>query len=445
MSDKVTIARYKPDTVYNRLYGNPYAPTRLTYQIIEGLYETTVLNAIIQTLIANIIPPYFTLTVESLDRKPMPELEAECAKISQIINRSHLSNLELWHLLHGTAYEYCGNVDEEGDIEQIFLLDPRDIVPKYYDIGSPNYGEIEYWIYNYNGQVVHIPPEDIKLYAYDPKIGSMFGRSIVTSMQTTLVEFLNNRRDLAEVLNRYAIPIVQWAVDVNDVAVNDQDSFIKRIEGELRRQLSAGDDLVLDGRIEARSLSFSSDVGHLIDILDASRRDLGMLGVPESLMGGQISNLSGGKTQAAVFMTKVNQYRAVLNDYLAEEHYIPHLLKKGYKRGVDYHNVYIAFPRATTELPSDKIIELKTSVEMGFITPNEARLELGYRGAAPGVTPELEEIFKVRSIQYSNNENQDETKTDGGAQKTKVDEPKDRSGKDPDKRGDSTAKSTAGE
>ena len=78
---------------------------------------------------------------------------------------------------------------------------------------------------------------------------------------------------------------------------------------------------------------------------------------------------------------------------------------------------------------------------MGWITNNEARMQLGFRGAAPGVTPELEEIFKVRSIQYSNdNGNQ----TDPTSQKTKVDEPKDRSGRDPEG-SDSKKRSDAGE
>ena len=433
MSQNIMIKRHRPST--GRLYGNPYAPIRLTFQIIEGLYDRTVLNSIIQTLVSNIIPPYFTLTVEGLDGQRMPELEKECAKISQIINRTHLAELQQWHLLHGTALDYCGNVDENGEIEEIFLLHPADVQPKFYDPGTPNYGEIEYWIYHYNNQIVHIPPEDIKIYAHDANIGEIYGRSIVAPLQDTLIEFLNNRRDLAEVLNRYAIPIVQWAVDVSDVETHGQDTFMRRISRTLRNQLAAGDDLVLDARIEARTLSFAQDVGHLITILDASRKDLGMLGVPESLMGGQISNLSGGKTQAAVFMVKVNKYRAVLNDYLAEEYYIPFLEKKGYIRGEDYHNVYIAFPRATTELPSDKIIEIKTSVEMGFITPNEARLELGYRGAAPGVTPELEEIFKVRSIQYNAE----------GPQQSESNEPKKRDGSDPDKEKDSKKKSTAGD
>ena len=65
-------------------------------------------------------------------------------------------------------------------------------------------------------------------------------------------------------------------------------------------------------------------------------------------------------------------------------------------------------------------------------------MELGYRGAAPGVTDELKEIFEVRSIQY----NTDQGQTDPNSEKTKVDEPKKRDGSDPDKEKDSTKKSS---
>ena len=436
MSAKLQIYKYKPHGF--RLYGNQYAPMALSYRLLDGLYQRTVLNSIIQTLISNIIPPFFTLTVEGLDGQRMPELEQECRAISQVINRTFLAATEKAYLVYGTSLEYAGNLDDDGNLEEIFLLHPGDVIPKEYDPGHPKQGQIEYWIYKYGDKVLHIPPENIKVYSHDPDIGELYGNSLVNSMQDTLVQFLNNRTDLAEILNRYAIPIVQWAVDVSEVQNTNQDNFIKRIRRTLQDQLAAGDDLVLDARIEPRTLSFADDVGHLIDILDASRKDLGMLGVPESLMGGQISNLSGGKTQAAVFMIKVNKFRAILNDHLAETYYIPHLEKKGYIRGEDYHNVYIAFPRATTELPSDKIIEVKTSIEMGLITLNEARMELGYRGAAPGVTDELKEIFEVRSIQY----NTDQGQTDPNSEKTKVDEPKKRVGSDPDKEKDSTKKSS---
>ena len=88
-----------------------------------------------------------------------------------------------------------------------------------------------------------------------------------------LHQFLNNRLDLAEILNRYAIPIVQWAVDVSEV--NDEqagDNLINKARVTLEEQLAAGDDLVSDARIEPRTLSFANDVGHLISILQESRQ-----------------------------------------------------------------------------------------------------------------------------------------------------------------------------
>ena len=154
-----------------------------------------------------------------------------------------------------------------------------------------------------------------------------------------------------------------------------------------------------------------------------------MLSIPESLLGGQISNLSGGKTQAAVFQQEINDYRANLNDFLAESFYIPFLETQGYTRGKDYHNIYIAFPPTTTELPSESIIWIKSAIELGLITLDEARSVLGFRGCAPGVTNTLKEVYAVRSAQYENANTEQKQKTDPLT-------PKNRDGRDPDnKRG----------
>ena len=428
---EMKIKRYRANGGIN-LYRNQYRAVQLTYRILDGLYDRTILKSIIQTFIANIIPPFYTLTIEDVEGDRLPELEKECKDISRIINRTYIAEAQKAFFLYGTALTYCGNVNLNEDIEEIFLLHPSDVTPEFWELDSPNYGEIKFWRYSYGDKTFEIPPNDIKIYANDPGIGEIFGNSIVNHMQDTLAQFLNNRTDLAEILNRYAIPIVQWAVDVTDVTEQNQDNFIRQVRRTLQEQFAAGDDLITDARIEPRTLSFANDVGHLINILDASRKDLGMLGVPESLMGGQISNLSGGKTQAAVFMTKSGKYRAILNDYLATNFYIEFLEKRGYVQGQDYHNVYIAFPPATTELPSDSIIWVKTAIEMGLISPSEGRLVLGFRGKAPGVTEELEDIFRVRSIQYNAEQNNDNTKIDQKSQKTKVDEPKNRDGRDKD-------------
>lgn len=432
---ELKIKRYKPNGGGVSLYRNQYRAIQLTYRILDGLYDRTILKPIIQTFVANIIPPFYTLTIEDIEGNRLPDLEKECKDISRLIDRTYMAEVQKAYFLHGTALTYCGNVNNNDDIEELFLLHPAEVSPEFWEWESPKYGKIKFWRYAYGNEVFEIPPNDIKIYANDPSIGALFGNSIVNHMQDTLAQFLNNRTDLAEILNRYAIPIVQWAVDVSEVQEANQDNFILQVKRTLQEQFSAGDDLITDARIEPRTLSFANDVGHLINILDASRKDLGMLGVPESLMGGQISNLSGGKTQAAVFMTKISKYRAILNDYLAKNHFIPDLEKKGYIQGEDYHNVYIAFPPATTELPSDSIIWVKTAIEMGLISPSEGRLVLGFRGKAPGITKELEDIFKVRSIQYNTdqgNDKKDDGKIDDSKSKTKVDEPKVRDGRDPD-------------
>lgn len=420
----VKIKKINPGT--SRAFGHSYAPTQLTYTLLDGLYDRTILKKIIQKYIANVIPSFYTLIIEDENGQRLPELEKACKKIGQIINRSYMRELMKAYFLYGTAPTYTGNRDADGLYEELFILHPKDLTPQFILEPGAQYGDLEYWNYNYGGVNFRIPPDHIKIFANDPDIGNLFGNSIVNQMQDTLHQFLNNRLDLAEILNRYAIPIVQWAVDVSDVGSQNEDDVINKARMMLQEEFFAGDDIVCDARIEPRTLSFADDVGHLIEILKESRRDLGMLSIPESLMGGQISNLSGGKTQNAVFMVEIGDLRAILNDFLAEEYYIPHLEQnEGKVRGEDFHNVYIAFPLATTELPSETIIWIAKAIEMGLISLDEGRAELGFRGAAPGVTDDLREIYEAKSNAYNKG-------NEGNNASSKVENPGNKNGKDPD-------------
>ena len=477
MATATKIQKFNPHHGGSNVFGNQYAPQQLTYNILDGLYQNTILKKIITKYVANIVPNYFTLTIEDANEERLYELEKECKDLSSVLNKKLFRQMWKSYLLYGTAILYDGNRDKDTNIpEEIFVIHPRDIDVELYEPG-PHYGEIKYWLYQYGGKTFKIPPEHIKVFANDPDIGSIFGNSIVNHLQDTLHQFLNNRLDLAEILNRYAIPIVQWAVDVTDAPdESSEDNLITKARIMLEDQLDAGDDLVLDSRIEARTLSFSNDVGHLISILQESRRDLGMASIPESLMGGQISNLSGGKTQAAVFMQEIANYRGEQNDFLAEEYYVPFLADRGYIRGKDFHNIYLAIPPATTELPSESIIWVNNSLQKGLITANEGRAMLGFRGAAPGaqrhpdnitwvekalqlglmtqdegrywigldgkapgVTPEVEKIFTPsnpfgnESGEEQNNDKDDKKQDKGVKNNKKVQEPKNRDGREPTK------------
>lgn len=468
MATATKIQKYDPHHGGSNVFGNQYAPMQLTYDILDGLYQNTILKKIIFKYISNIVPNYFTLTIEDENEERLYELEKECKELSAILNKQLYREMWKSYFLYGTAILYDGNRNKETNFpEEIIILHPRDVEVEMYEPG-PHYGEIKYWLYNYGGKTFKINPEHIKVFANDPNIGSIFGNSIVNHMQDTLHQFLNNRLDLAEILNRYAIPIVQWAVDVADTSDEaSQDNLITKARIMLEEQLGAGDDIVSDARIEPRTLSFANDVGHLISILQESRRDLGMASIPESLMGGQISNLSGGKTQSAVFMVEISNYRGEQNDFMANEYYVPFLSTKGYEKGEDYHNIYLAFPPATTELPSESIVWVNTSLQRGAITLNEARAMLGFRGAAPGtprfpgenigwidkalqlglitqdegryflgfdgpapgVTPEVEKIYGMNQPKpFENGENQIETNAKNNK---KVKEPKNRDGREP--------------
>ena len=71
--------------VTTNVFGNRYAPTQLNYQILDGLYQNTILKKIIKKYIANIVPTYFNLTIEDSNEERMPELEKECKVLSSVL------------------------------------------------------------------------------------------------------------------------------------------------------------------------------------------------------------------------------------------------------------------------------------------------------------------------------------------------------------------------
>ena len=131
-----------------------------------------------------------------------------------------------------------------------------------------------------------------------------------------LNQFLNDKLGLTEILDRYALPLVQWAVDVSDAGFLSEDDIIAKTRQTLYEQLEFGDDIVSDARIEPKIIEFSNISENLLGILQEARKDIGILTIPEPLLGGTISNLSGGKIQQAVFNDEIRGYQAILNDFV---------------------------------------------------------------------------------------------------------------------------------
>ena len=74
MAKPTKIKKYNPrhTGITTNVFGNRYAPTQLSYSILEGLYENTILKKIIKKYIANIVPIYFILSFEDENEERLP-------------------------------------------------------------------------------------------------------------------------------------------------------------------------------------------------------------------------------------------------------------------------------------------------------------------------------------------------------------------------------------
>lgn len=394
---------------------------KITYDLIDSVYDRTILKKIITKYKFSIVPNYFQVQVENLDGTRNEELERLITPISSIITRDLLMNAVKGFFLYGTSIIYKGDVNEKGEYNQLFLLRIQDLEPEY---DFENDSQLVGFKYYYKKEYIFIPLEDVAIFANDPAVGELFGTGLLNNLFETLNQFLNDKLGLTEILDRYALPLVQWAVDVSDAGFLSEDEIIEKTRQALYEQLEFGDDIVSDARIEPKIIEFSNISENLLGILQEARKDIGILTIPEPLLGGNISNLSGGKIQQAVFNDEIRGYQAILNDFVVNEFYLPFLEKQGYTQNEDFKQVYMNFPLQTSELPSDAIIWIKQAVEMGLMTFDEARATLGLRGKAPLTTKELESYFITKTLK-------DEQTHESNVTDNQL-EPKNRDGRDPD-------------
>ena len=394
---------------------------KITYDLIDSVYDRTILKKIITKYKFSIVPNYFQVQVENLDGTRNEELEKLITPISSIITRDLLMNAVKGFFLYGTSIIYKGDVNERGEYNQLFLLRIQDLEPEY---DWEDDFRLVGFKYYYKREYIFIPLEDVAIFANDPAVGELFGTGLLNNLFETLNQFLNDKLGLTEILDRYALPLVQWAVDVSDAGFLSEDDIIAKTRQTLYEQLEFGDDIVSDARIEPKIIEFSNISENLLGILQEARKDIGILTIPEPLLGGTISNLSGGKIQQAVFNDEIRGYQAILNDFVVNEFYLPFLKQQGYVQNEDFKQVYMNFPLQTSELPSDAIIWIKQAVEMGIMTFDEARATLGLRGKAPLTTEELENYFITKTLK-------DEQTHESNVTDNQL-EPKNRDGRDPD-------------
>jgi len=364
----------------------------------------------------------FKLQVVDSEGKRIEEIEEACAIYTARLKRKHIKQLYLQALKYGTSFLYIGK-KEEDMLSNLFLLHPKNMEP----IMDEGEGEIEGWKYRGKDGDIEIPAEEIIHFPYDADIGEVFGMSFLGRLVQTLHLMLNTELNLAEIVDKFALPILQWLIEVGDDE-ELQEEELQGIVDSLENQLEYSNDVVTTNRITTDTIGFAQSQYDMVPVLQSIKESFGLLTFPMSLIGGKADNLSAIKTQAAQYINDLKDLQMDLSDILIEQLYEPFIEQELNKiPGQDYANIYLIFPTLTTESNADVATWLFPAIRHGLISRDEARSQLSFRGKALPVE-ELEFIDDswIEAVEANIASAQ---QTGDYTDPTKPNEPKNRSGK----------------
>lgn len=363
---------------YNDIYGQE----DIDYDLIDALYHSTILNRVIKKIASDAVPEMFKIQIVDLEGERIPELEQLVTVYLAHLKRKHINQMFNYTMRYGTGFLYIGNKQED-QLVNMFCLHPKNLNP----VMDESTGEIKEWEYQTKDGTINIPDEDLLRFAYDPDIGEIFGMSFVGKLVQTLHLMLNTELNLAEIVDKYAIPILQWLVEIGDDEEVEDDELYGIVQS-LQEQLAYSNDVVTTDRITTDVVGFAQSQYDMESTLAQLKESFGLLTFPMSIIGGKSDNLSSIKVQAAQYTNDLQDLQMCFSDEMVEQVIEPYLSTQGKEAGIDYANIYVIFPVLTTESNADTSIWLFPAVRMGLISRDEARAQLKFRGKAT----KLEEI-----------------------------------------------------
>ena len=363
-------------------YSDIYGQEEVDYDLIDALYHSTILNRVIKKIASDAVPEMFKIQIVDLEGNRIPDLEQLVTVYLAHLKRKHINQMFNYTMRYGTGFLYIGNKQED-QLVNMFCLHPKNLNP----IMDESTGEIKEWEYQTKDGTVNIPDEDLLRFAYDPDIGEIFGMSFIGKLVQTLHLMLNTELNLAEIVDKYAIPILQWLVAVGDDEEVEDDELYGIVQS-LQEQLAYSNDVVTTDRITTDVVGFAQSQYDMESTLAQLKESFGLLTFPMSIIGGKADNLSAIKVQAAQYTNDLQDLQMCFSDEMVEQVIEPYLATEGKEAGVDYANIYVVFPVLTTESNADTSIWLFPALRMGLINRDEARAQLKFRGKAM----KLEEI-----------------------------------------------------
>lgn len=355
-------------------YNDIYGASDLDYDLIDGLYHSTILNRVIKKIAADAVPEMFKVQIVDLEGKRIPDLEKIVTTYLAHLKRKHLNQLFNYTMRYGTGFLYIGN-KEEDQLTNMFCLHPKDLKP----VIDESNGEIKEWTYKTQSGEISIADEDIFRLAYDADIGDVYGMSFIGKLVQTLHLMLNTELNLAEIVDKYAIPILQWLVDVGDDEEVEDDELYAIFES-IQNQFEYSNDVITTSRITTDVVGFAQSQYDMESTLSQLKESFGLLTFPMAIIGGKADNLSAIKIQASQYVGDLRDLQMLFSDEFIEQVIEKILENAGKKPGVDYASIYFIFPVLTTESNADIATWLFPAIRHGVYSRDEARAQLGLRG-----------------------------------------------------------------
>ena len=318
----------------------------------------------------------FKVQIVDLEGNRLPDLEQMVDIYLAHLKRKHINQMFNYTMRYGTGFLYIGNKQDD-QLVNMFCLHPKDLNP----VMDESSGEVKEWEYNTRDGTVIIPDEDLFRFAYDPDIGQVFGMSFVGKLVQTLHLMLNTELNLAEIVDKYAIPILQWLVEVGDDEEVEDDELYGIVQS-LQEQLQYSNDVVTTSRITTDVVGFAQSQYDMESTLAQLKESFGLLTFPMAIIGGRADNLSAIKIQASQYVGDLRDLQMSWTDEAVEQIIEVFLESQGKTAGVDYSNVYLVFPALTVESNADVATWVLPLVRHGIISRDEARGQFGFRGKA---------------------------------------------------------------
>ena len=315
------IKRYEENTYTQKFatYTDIYGQEDLDYDLIDGLYHSTILNRVLKKIASDSVPEMFRVQIVDIEGNRLYDLEELCFQYTARLKRKHIKGMYLNALKYGTSFLYIGN-KEDDMLTNLFLLHPKNLEPQVNEAD----GEIETWLYRGKNEDVEIPAEDIVYFPYDADIGEVFGMSFLGRLVQTLHLMLNTELNLAEIVDKFAIPILQWLIEIGDDEELQEDE-LEGIVKSLQDQLEYSNDVVTTDRITTDTIGFAQSQYDMVSTLQALKESFGLLTFPMAIIGGKADNLSAIKIQAAQYTNDLKDLQMDFSDILVEQLYEPFL------------------------------------------------------------------------------------------------------------------------